>query len=224
MARRKKFVKKPRQRDPRTNRQIRAPRVKIVIEGEGIRELDTREALAMAQERGLDLVEVSPDQDVPVCKIIDFGKWKFEQQKKKKEQAKNQHTIKVKEIKLRPKIGQHDYEMKRNHALEFLEKGDKVKVSLRFRGREITHPELGMRLMEKIVKDVEAVGVVEAPAKMEGRQIVMVMGPRPGLKRKPPAKPPEKGEKGDKGGKGGNKSAEKAPESEPAPAASAEEK
>lgn len=188
LARRKKFVKKPRQRDPRTNRQIRAPRVKVVVDGEGIREMDTRDALALAQEKGLDLVEVSGEQDTPVCKIIDFGKWKFEQQKKKKEQAKNQHTIKVKEIKLRPKIGQHDYEMKRNHALEFLEKGDKVKVSLRFRGREITHPELGMRLMEKIAKDVEAAGAVETPPKMEGRQIVMVMGPRPGAKKKPPPK------------------------------------
>jgi len=193
LARRKKFIKKPRVRDPRTNRQIRAPRVKLVIEGEGIRELDTREALVLAQEAGLDLVEVSGDQDTPVCKIIDFGKWKFEQQKKKKDQAKNQHTIKVKEIKLRPKIGLHDYEMKRNHAQQFLEKGDKVKVSLRFRGREITHPELGMRLMQRIAKDVEAVGVVETPPKMEGRQIIMVMGPRPGaVKKKVTPKPASK--------------------------------
>lgn len=196
MARRKKFIKKPRVRDPRTNRQIRAPRVKVVIEGEGIREMDTRDALVLAQEKGLDLVEVSGDQETPVCKIIDFGKWKFEQQKKKKDQAKNQHTIKVKEIKLRPKIGQHDYEMKRNHAQQFLEKGDKVKVSLRFRGREITHPELGMRLMQQIAKDVEAVGVVETPPKMEGRQIIMVMGPRPGaVKKKPAPKPGEKSSK-----------------------------
>ncbi len=196
MARRKKFVKAPRQRDPRTNRQIRAPRVKVVIEGEGIREMDTRDALALAAEKGLDLVEVSGDQELPVCKIIDFGKWKFEQQKKKRDQAKNQHVIKVKEIKLRPKIGGHDYEMKMNHAIQFLEKGDKVKVSLRFRGREITHPELGMRLMEKIAKDVDSVGVVENPPKMEGRQIVMVMGPKPGVRRKVTAPKPAAAQEG----------------------------
>ena len=219
MARRKKFIKKPRQRDPRTNNQIRAPRVKVVVEGQGIREMDTREALAMARERELDLVEVSGDQDVPVCKIIDFGKWKFEQQKKKKDQAKNQHTIKVKEIKLRPKIGDHDYNMKKDHAFQFLSKGDKVKVSLRFRGREITHPELGMRLMQRIAKDVEEVGVVENPPKFEGRQIVMVMGPRPGAKRKPDGKDKPEDKKADK--EPGEKPTGKAPAStEPSPAAS----
>jgi translation initiation factor IF-3 len=163
----------------RINHQIRVPKVRVVTEGKGIEELDTKTAIRLAEEAGLDLVEVSPNQDPPVCKIIDYGKYKYEQQKKKKEQAKNQHVIHIKEIKLKPKIGDHDYEIKVKHGVEFLDKGDKVKFSLRFRGREMAHPELGMKIMERVVKDVDEVGVVEAPAKMEGRQIIMVIAPRP---------------------------------------------
>lgn len=184
MAKRKSSRPQPRVREPRTNQYIRADKVKLVVEGKGIEVVDLRDALNRAESMGLDLVEVSPDQDPPVCKIIDYGKWKFDQQKKKKEQAKNQHTISVKEIKLRPKIGDHDYDIKKRAALGFLSKGDKVKVSLRFRGREITHPELGMELMNRMAEDVKEISVVEAPAKMEGRQIVMVLSPKPGSKVK----------------------------------------
>ncbi len=161
----------------RINTQIRAPKVKLVIEGKGIEILDTREAVRMAAEAGLDLVEVSPDQDPPVCKIINYGKWKYEQQKKKKDQARNQHIIQIKEIKMKPKIGDHDYQIKRKHGAEFLEAGDKVKVSLRFRGREIAHPELGMVLMNRFIEDLKDISSVETPPKMEGRQIVMVLSP-----------------------------------------------
>lgn len=184
MAKRKSSRPQPRVREPRTNQYIRADKVKLVVEGKGIEVVDLRDALNRAESLGLDLVEVSPDQDPPVCKIIDYGKWKFDQQKKKKEQAKNQHTISVKEIKLRPKIGDHDYDIKKRAAVGFLSKGDKVKVSLRFRGREITHPELGMELMNRMAEDAKEISVVEAPAKMEGRQIVMVLSPKPGSKVK----------------------------------------
>lgn len=194
MARRKSHKAPPRAKEPRTNRQIRADKVRLVTEGKGIEVIDIRVALERAEQAGLDLVEVSPDQDPPVCKIIDYGKWKFEQQKKKKEQAKNQHTVSIKEIKMRPKIGDHDYEIKKRNAVAFLEKGDKVKVSLRFRGREITHPELGMQLMNRLAQDSAEVSQIEAPAKMEGRQIVMVLAPRAGVKKKP-SKPAQEGQK-----------------------------
>ena len=196
MARRKPNPPKPRVKDPRINRQIRANEVRVVVDdtegSKGAQVMPLQEALNVAEERGLDLVEVSPGQEPPVCKIIDFGKYKFEQQKKKKEQSKNQHTIQLKEIKLRPKIGDHDYNIKKSRAQEFLEKGDKVKVSLRFRGREITHPELGKKLMERMVKDLVEVSNVETPAKMEGRQIIMVLSPRAGKKKKPDEAPAKK--------------------------------
>ncbi|HNJ06276.1 MAG TPA: translation initiation factor IF-3, partial [Leptospiraceae bacterium] len=120
----------PSSKDPRINRQITNPKVRLVVEGKGTEVVDTRTAIEQAEARGLDLVEISPDQDPPVCKIVDFGKWKFEQQKRKKEQAKNQHVIQIKEIKLRPKVGKNDYDIKKNQAVSFLEKGDKVKVTL----------------------------------------------------------------------------------------------
>ncbi len=173
--------------EPRINHQIRVPKVRIVVEGTGIEVFDTKVALKMAEEAGLDLVEVSPNQDPPVCKIIDYGKYKYEQQKKKKEQSRNQHVIHIKEIKLKPKIGDHDYDIKKNRGIEFLEKGDKLKVSLRFRGREMAHPDIGMKIMQRMVKDVEEVGSLESPPKMEGRQIVMVISPK-ATKKKPTEK------------------------------------
>ena len=140
-------------------------------------------ALEMASASGLDLVEISSGQKPPICKIIDFGKYRYEQQKKKREQSKNQHVIQIKEIKMRPKIGTHDYEIKMDKAIGFLEKGNKVKASLRFRGREMAHPELGMKLMHRLAADVSEVAIVETPPKMEGRQIVMVLGSK-GKKKK----------------------------------------
>jgi len=179
----------PSSKDPRINRQITNPKVRLVVEGKGTEVVDTRTAIEQAEARGLDLVEISPDQDPPVCKIVDFGKWKFEQQKRKKEQAKNQHVIQIKEIKLRPKVGKNDYDIKKNQAVSFLEKGDKVKVTLRFRGREIAHPELGMAIMNRLLTDVTEVATIETPAKMEGKQIVMVLSAKPGLKKKVDTKP-----------------------------------
>ncbi len=178
MARRRYHAPPPRSRDPRINHQIHADQLRVVVDGKGAELMPRAKALELAQSMGLDLVEVSPGQNPPVCKIIDFGKYKYELQKKKKDQSRNQHTIQVKEIKMRPKIGDHDYEIKKNRALEFLEKGNKVKVSLRFRGREMAHPELGMKLMHRLAADVKEAATVETPAKMEGRQIIMVMASR----------------------------------------------
>ena len=178
MAKRK--FNKPQQKiiEPRINHRIKAPTLRVVIEGEGQFVLTKEEAIAKAREKGMDLVEISPDQDPPVCKIIDYGKYKYEQQKKKKEQTRNQHTIQTKEIKMRPKIGTNDYDLKKRNGYKFLEHGDKLKVTLRFRGREITHPELGMALLEKFAKDLEDVGTIDARPKMEGRQLVMTMSPK----------------------------------------------
>jgi len=173
----------PKGKEPRINHQINSQNVRLVVDGKGTVVMSLRDALIQAEQQGLDLVEVSPDQDPPVCKIIDFGKWKFEQQKKKKEQARHQHIIHVKEIKMRPKIGTHDYDIKKVQTSEFLDKGDKVKVTMRFRGREISHPEIGMALMERLVQDLVEYAVVEAPAKMDGKQIVMVLAPKPGRKK-----------------------------------------
>lgn len=184
MAKRKKIIHHTKAKEPRVNHQITAAKVRLVSEGKGVEIVEISQALKMAEELEMDLVEISPDQDPPVCKLINFGKWKFEQQKKKKEQAKNQHVIHIKEIKLRPKIGSHDYDIKKDHAKEFLSKGDKVKVSLRFRGREMAHPGLGFKLMEKMTVDLADIGVVEFPPKMEGRQIVMVLSTKPGQKKK----------------------------------------
>ncbi|MCB1326711.1 MAG: translation initiation factor IF-3 [Spirochaetales bacterium] len=178
MAKRRGFTqRREREKEPRINQRINAQQLRVLIEGQGQQVMDRNSAIDLARSMGLDLVEVSPDQDPPVCKIIDYGKYKYELQKKKKDQSRNQHVIHIKEVKLRPKIADNDYDLKRRNALSFLEKGDKVKVTLRFRGREITHPELGMRLMHRMVADLKEVSAVETPAKFEGRQIVMVLAP-----------------------------------------------
>jgi translation initiation factor IF-3 len=135
------------------------------------------EALEKAEEHGLDLVEVSPNADPPVCKILDYGKYKYEQQKKAAEARKKQKTIDVKEVKIRPSIEEHDYEVKLRNARRFLEDGDKVKVTMRFRGREIAHQDIGMELLNKFQEDLLELGKVELSPKFEGRQIIMVMAP-----------------------------------------------
>jgi translation initiation factor IF-3 len=134
--------------------------------------------LTMAEEVGLDLVEVSPNADPPVCKILDFGKFKYEAQKKKNEARKKQKVIEVKEIKLRPNIDEHDYDVKMRSMKKFLEEGDKVKVTLRFRGRELAHQDLGMKVLDRVKVELDELGKVEQHPKMEGRQMVMVIGPR----------------------------------------------
>ena len=127
---------------------------------------------------GLDLVEVSPSADPPVCKILDLGKYKYEAQKKANEARKRQKTFDVKEIKMRPNIDVHDYDVKMRSLKKFIEEGDKVKVTLRFRGRELAHPEIGRRLLDKVIADTDEIAKIEAMAKMEGRQMIMVIAPR----------------------------------------------
>ena len=157
---------------------MRDPEIRLIDhEGENRGVVDPRDAMDMAEEVGLDLVEISPGATPPVCKIMDFGKFKYEQQKKAAEARKKQKIIEVKEIKLRPNIDDHDYDVKMRNMRKFLGEGDKVKVTLRFRGREMAHQNLGRDLLEKVKDDVEDLGKVEAMPKMEGRQMVMVVGP-----------------------------------------------
>jgi translation initiation factor IF-3 len=133
--------------------------------------------MMLAEEAGLDLVEISPNASPPVCKIMDFGKYKYEQQKKESEARKKQKTIEVKEVKFRPNTDTHDYDVKMRSVLRFLEEGDKVKVTLRFRGREMAHADLGRNLLERVATDVEEHGKVEAIPRLEGRQMVMMINP-----------------------------------------------
>lgn len=140
--------------------------------------LSVREAIEMAEEVGLDLVEVSPNADPPVCKILDYGKFKYSEQKKKNEARKKQKVIEVKEIKLRPNIDDNDYNVKMKAARRFVEEGDKVKVTLRFRGREMQHQELGMDLLERVRGELDEIAKVEQMPKLEGRQMVMMLSPR----------------------------------------------
>ena len=132
----------------------------------------------MAEEAGLDLVEVSPNADPPVCKILDFGKFKYESQKRKAEARKKQKVIEIKEIKLRPNIDDNDYNIKMRSMIKFLEEGDKVKVTLRFRGREMAHQDLGVKVLDRVRSDLDEMGKVEQFPKMEGRQMVMVIAPK----------------------------------------------
>nr|WP_298434997.1 translation initiation factor IF-3 [uncultured Jannaschia sp.] len=146
-------------------------------EGENVGVVSPARAREMAENAGLDLVEISPNANPPVCKIMDFGKFKYETQKKEAEARKKQKTIEVKEVKFRPNTDTHDYDVKMRNVFRFLEGGDKVKVTLRFRGREMAHQNLGRELLERVAKDTETVGKVENFPKMEGRQMVMMIGP-----------------------------------------------
>nr|WP_263405982.1 translation initiation factor IF-3 [Histidinibacterium aquaticum] len=146
-------------------------------EGENIGVVSPARGMQIAEEAGLDLVEISPNATPPVCKIMDFGKFKYEQQKRESEAKKKQKTIEVKEVKFRPNTDTHDYDVKMKNVMKFLEKGDKVKVTLRFRGREMAHQNLGRELLERVAEDVSEIGKVENMPKMEGRQMVMMIGP-----------------------------------------------
>lgn len=164
---------------PRTNEDIRVPKVLLIDEhGEKQGIVPTTAAIEAAQEAGLDLVEVSPNADPPVCKILDYGKFRFQEQKKKNEARKKQKVVEVKEIKLRPNIDDHDYDVKARAMHRFFEEGDKVKVTLRFRGRELAHPELGMKLLQKVRGDFEETAKVEYEPRMEGKQMIMILAPR----------------------------------------------
>ena len=167
----------------RINHQIRAQQVRVIsADGEQLGILEIEEALRQAQEEGLDLVEVSPNSDPPVCRIMDYGQYKYQQSKRQHEAKKHQKIIHLKEIKLRPKTEEHDFQFKLKHAIEFVEAGDKVKVTVMFRGREMSHQELGHKLMEKFVAQVGEMATVESPAKMEGRTLSMVLAPKKGQK------------------------------------------
>ena len=164
---------------PRTNEQITASEVRVISSsGKQLGIISIREALNHAEDEGFDLVEVSPDAKPPVCKIIDYGKLKYKEQKSKKKAKKKQKTIEVKEIKMRPGIDKHDYEVKIKALCKFITGGNKVKISLRFRGREMEHQNLGMQLLEKLTKEVSEYAKIEVPPKSEGKQIMMVLVPQ----------------------------------------------
>jgi translation initiation factor IF-3 len=164
---------------PRVNEEIRIPQVRLIDElGEMQGVMTAREAMQRAFSVGLDLVEISPNADPPVCKILDFGKFKYEQQKKKNEAKKKQKVIEIKEIKVRPNIDENDYQVKMRAMKSFIEEGDKVKVTLRFRGREMAHQDSGVRVLERIRAEMDTTSKVEQMPRMENRQMVMVLSPR----------------------------------------------
>jgi translation initiation factor IF-3 len=169
----------PTREGPRVNEEILVPRVRLVDEsGQMVGVVGRNEALEMAGEAGLDLVEVAPGADPPVCKILDYGKFKYEEQKKKNEARKKQKVIEVKEIKLRPGIDDHDYDVKMRSMVKFIEEGDKVKVTMRFRGRELAHQDLGMNVLMRVRDALDQIAKIEQFPRMEGRQMIMVLAPK----------------------------------------------
>jgi translation initiation factor IF-3 len=164
---------------PRFNQFIQSPKVRVIDEnGENLGVMYTREAFEQAQSVGLDLVEVSPNADPPVAKFLDVGKFKYEAQKKANQARKSQKTQEIKEIKMRPNIDDHDYDTKMKKIVQFIDEGDKVKVTLRFRGRELSHGQLGMALLQRVQADTAETAKVEAYPRMEGRQMLMVLSPK----------------------------------------------
>ena len=178
IARRPHQAPPTRDTGPRVNDRIRVPEVRLIgAEGENVGVVTPERGIQMAEEVGLDLVEISPNANPPVCKIMDFGKFKYEQQKKESEARKKQKVIEVKEVKFRPNTDTHDYDVKMRNVFKFLENGDKVKITLRFRGREMAHMDLGRKLLERVADDVVETGKVETMPKLEGRQMVMMINP-----------------------------------------------
>ena len=172
-------VKMSTEKKPRVNDEIRSHEVRLIdAEGRQLGVVSIHEAKKISEESGLDLVEVSPEAKPPVCRVMDYGKYKFQLSKRKAAARKKQKQIQIKEIKLRPVTEAADYQVKLRNIIKFLENGDKAKITVRFRGREMSHPELGMQLLEKMMKELEEHGVVEQFPRFEGRQIVMVLGPK----------------------------------------------
>ena len=172
------FQRKTKPRGPRANNRINSPEVQVIASnGENLGIINTNKAISMAKEEGLDLIEIAPNAKPPVCKIIDMGKYKYEAQKKANKAKKRQKKIELKEIKLRPVTETHDYNFKLKNALKFLSKGDKVKFTIRFKGRELQHSNLGHDLMNKIQEDIKLVGKVEMNPKFDGKQMIMVIQP-----------------------------------------------
>ena len=172
------FQKRTRPKGPKANERIRALHVQVISsDGKNLGTLSTQEAISMAKEEGLDLIEISPNANPPVCKIIDIGKYKYDQQKKAHKAKKKQKVMNLKEIKLRPVTEIHDYNFKIKNAQKFLTKGDKVKFTVQFRGREMQHTNLGYELMQRITDDTASLGKIEVKPKFEGRQIIMIIQP-----------------------------------------------
>ncbi len=166
-------------KDWRVNEDIRVKEVRLVSEdGEQLGIVPIREALAMAEEKGVDLVEVAPSAKPPVCRMMDYGKFKFEQSKREKESRKKQKIISIKEVKMRPNIEEHDFQVKAKNARKFLAAGDKLKFTIMFRGRQITHPELGEKLCIQLAKELSDISAVEKQPKVEGRNMVMILVPK----------------------------------------------
>ena len=164
----------------RINEEIRAREVRVITaDGEQLGIMSGRAAQQLAVERHLDLVEIAPTAKPPVCKIMDYGKYRFEQTKREKENRKNQKTFDIKEVKLRPGIEDHDFNVKYKNAVRFLEDGDKVKVTIMFRGRELSHPELGEVLLNKMAEQLKEIAVVERVPKLEGKNMIMIVAPKP---------------------------------------------
>jgi translation initiation factor IF-3 len=182
-----RFDRRPPERDQtRINERIRVPEVRMINEkGEQVGVIPIDEALKYAQEHDLDLVEVAASSKPPVCRVLDYSKYKYEQEQKAKAARKHQTQVNVREIKLRPKIAQHDYETKRGHVERFLRDGDKVKVTIMFRGREMTHPERGRMLLDRMVEDLGELTTVESEPLQEGRNMAMLLGPTREATKKP---------------------------------------
>ncbi|WP_245601407.1 translation initiation factor IF-3 [Sedimentitalea nanhaiensis] len=180
IARRPHNAPPTRDTGPRVNENIRSHEIRLIgADGENAGVVSPARAMEMAAEAGLDLVEISPNANPPVCKIMDFGKFKYETQKREAEARKKQKIIEIKEVKFRPNTDTHDYEVKMRNVFKFLENGDKVKVTLRFRGREMAHQNLGRELLERVAEDTKEIGRIENFPKMEGRQMIMLIGPLP---------------------------------------------
>ncbi len=172
------FQRRTRDRGPRANNRINSPEVQVIASnGENLGILNTNQAIAMAKEEGLDLIEIAPKANPPVCKIIDMGKFKYDAQKKANKAKKKQKIVSLKEIKLRPVTETHDYDFKVKNAKKFIIKGDKVKFTIRFKGRELQHSHLGNELMNKIKEDMKDIGKVELDPKFDGKQMIMVIQP-----------------------------------------------
>ncbi len=177
------------------NDRIRVPRVRVVgVDGQQIGIMETSEALALAQQQDLDLVEVAAQADPPVCRIMDYGKYKYEQAVRQREARKRQSHVVVKEMKMRPKIDRHDYETKKGHVVRFLRTGAKVKVTIMFRGREMIHPEIGQQLLQRLADDVADIAKIEANPKLDGRNMTMVLAPyKEAIVQRPAQEPRHRG-------------------------------
>lgn len=163
---------------PRINREIKAKEVRLInYNGDNLGVVSTHEALKIAEEVGLDLIEISPQVNPPVCKVLDYGKYKYEMQKKKNEAKKNQKVVSIKELKLRPMIEAHDYEVKLKQAKKFLSQGDKVKFTMRYKGREMSANDMGKEILNKLIEDLEGLCKVDAAPKAEGKQVFMIVSP-----------------------------------------------